>query len=124
MMDDPHLPSYDDAEKMKGAAHEAHALFENDAQVETSTDADFTELAVACRFAGLFAEKVRFAHSARSDRNLFADSRQARMQWKDSLRQAADEFAECWRRRNKTSGLDDVLRALFNAEDDITSGAS
>ena len=109
---------------MKGAAHEAHALFETDAQVETSTDADFAELAVACRFAGLFAEKVRFAHAARSDRNLFADSRRARMQWKDSLRQAADEFAECWRRRNKTSGLDDVLRALSSAGDDMSERVS
>ncbi|MCH8149927.1 MAG: family 20 glycosylhydrolase, partial [Planctomycetes bacterium] len=117
MIDDPHLPSSDDAQKMKGAAHEAQALFESECQVETPTDADFAELAVACRFAGLFAEKVRFAHAARSGRNALSREKKRRAQWAENLRLAGDEFAECWRRRNKQSGLDEVLRALSAAGD-------
>ncbi|MCH9035165.1 MAG: family 20 glycosylhydrolase [Planctomycetes bacterium] len=123
MIDDPHLPSYDDAEEMAGAAHEAQALFERELQVETPTEADFAELTIACRFVGLFAEKVRFAHAARSDGNAFSREKKQRGQWAENLRLAGAEFAECWRRRNKTSGLDDVLRALSTAEDDVTSRA-
>ncbi len=123
MIDDPHLPSCDDAEEMAGAAHDAQAWFESERQVETPTDADFAELTVACRFAGLFAEKVRFARAARSDKHAFSRERNGRARWAENLRLAGAEFAECWRRRNKTSGLDDVLRALAMAENDVTSGA-
>ena len=124
MIDDPHLPSCDDAEKMAAAAEQAQALLETKRQVETPTDADFAELTVACRFAGLFAEKVRFAHTAQSDKNAFSHERKARAQWAENLRLAGTEFADCWRRRNKTPGLDDVLRALSAAGDDMVEGVS
>ena len=124
IIDDPHLPSCDDADRMAGSAHEAQALFQTDGQIQTPTDADYAELAVACRFAGLFAEKVRFAHAARSDKNAFSRERKQRGQWAENLRLAGDEFAECWRGRNKTSGLDDVLRALSAAGDDMLTGVS
>lgn len=124
MIDDPNLPSCDDAEKMAGAARDAQALFQTAGQVQTPADADYAELAVACRFEGLFAEKVRFARAARSDKNAFSREKKRRARWADDLRLAGDDFAECWRRRNKQSGLDDVLRALSAAGDDMLAGVS
>jgi hypothetical protein len=65
-----------------------------------SIRADFAELAVACRFAALFAEKAGDTVGP---------------QWTDGLRQAASDFASNWKVRYKPSGLRDILEALERA---------
>ena len=83
---------------------------------------DLQELATACRFTGLLAEKITLAHRGKCGSGRFETSEQARRVWAEKLSEAGNAYAACWQARNKPSGLDDILRALSSAADDRLSG--
>ena len=41
--------------------------------------------------------------------------------WSQELQTLAEAYGKHWNARNKPSGLDDILRALQNAADDVRS---
>ncbi len=89
------------------------------APAEGYIDHDLTELALACRFVELFAEKVAFAHLTRMAPASNPGVRKDGNAWAEKLMEAANAYADCWRARNKPSGLHEILRALSAAADDV-----
>ena len=83
---------------------------------------DLCELSVACRFTELFTVKATLAHLIGGGGDEIARAKAERTRWADQLAEAAQEYATCWRARNKESGLDEVLRALAAVADEIRAG--
>jgi hypothetical protein len=48
-----------------------------------------------------------------------AASRSARHAWSDRLLEAAEAYSTCWQKRNKRSGLPDVMEALKRVADEM-----
>ena len=91
------LPRPADAEKAAEAAGRARQILESKRPPDHVPAQDDRELALACRFTELFAQRV----AGRHDRN-----------WKDALREAARCYSECWGARNKPLRLADVTAKL------------
>lgn len=116
---DPSLPTRDEAAEAGYSAHEFQCWCERFRGSDSPDPHDLAELSLACRFTELFTEKIAFAHRATSPptESQFVD--EERHAWGEKLMEAARAYAECWRARNKPSGLDDILRALTHASDDV-----
>jgi hypothetical protein len=80
---------------------------------------DLRELALAARFTELFADKVAFAHHIRTPASGGVRTRDDRHTWGEELMEASGAYADCWRAGCKPSGLDDILRALSSAADEL-----
>jgi len=86
------------------------------------TARDFRELDVACGFVSLFADKVAMAPRWRSThRDSDADSAS---DWAERVADAATVYGECWHARNKACGVNDVLKTLTDAADDLRNRGS
>jgi len=104
--DDATLPTAEDAECAAESACNAIRHFASLTSSDAIDPRDVAELTLACRFTGLFAEKILFARQ--SGQTDFADR----------LTAAGLAYADSWRARNKPSGLRDILDALrFVAND-------
>jgi hypothetical protein len=117
--DDPGIPDLEQAERAKESAREALRLCEQFGAASDGCGRDFNELTLACRFSELLAEKITIAHQAvkvSSNRDV---ARETGRTWTDRLAEAADAYADCWRLRNKPSGLADILRILAARGDEI-----
>jgi hypothetical protein len=125
--DDPTLMDVESALESTEWAQQAMRMTEaaataqsDDASRGSGASIDLRELAVACRFQQLWAEKTMFAGDARAGkvgRNLMA-----RRAWADRLAEACPTYGGCWLRRNKASGLGDILAALDRAAEDVRDG--
>jgi len=116
---DPTLPSLDAAARLQSAAAEAKGRF---APVEASlphTRTDLNELASACRFCELLAEKIVFARSASAQNS---KEKSARQSWTEAVLGEAAAFASYGSVRYKPSGLADIQRALETVADDALRG--
>ncbi len=114
---DPTLPSLEVVEESNHYADEAQKWLSRVVPSNERSKADLRELATACRFQELFADKVTFAHHHRAAN--VGPTQKERDRWIGELAHAVRAYADCWLARNKPSGLDDVLAALSNAADDI-----
>jgi hypothetical protein len=109
IIDDPTLPTVDEAMGARQSAQDARAEFEKYAVADHSAQQDLRELSTACLFKELFADRVLHARQAGEVGN---ESVGGKAKWAERLTDAARAYADCWRARNKESGLVDVLRAL------------
>jgi len=82
---------------------------------------DLRELSLACRFTRLFAEKAIAAIESRDGKAAEVRGQIDMDSWRRKLASAAEEYGDVWRRRNKPSGLNDILRALDRAGRDFQS---
>jgi hypothetical protein len=113
--DDPMLPTIAEADRAAESARRAADLLKHVAPTGFADPRDGNEFIIACEFTELFARKVRLARSAGfSGRDLPASGH-----WPERLPRASDAFAQCWRARNKPSGLRDILNALAVIADDL-----
>jgi hypothetical protein len=117
IVDDPTLPSVDEADQSADASRQALRRLESMDRAHVTDFRDLDEWIVACRFCELFADKVRLAHQLRaassSTRTFGSGSRAAaERQFADHIAHATESYAACWRARNKPSGLPDVVAAL------------
>lgn len=117
--DDSTLPDREHMESARQSARELHTWCERMIAVGGGDVRDLTELAVAARFMELFAEKMAIARQVTSSAEDSGSLRNQRRAWAEELSAAAAVYADCWRTRNKPSGLDDVLRALSVAAQDV-----
>jgi hypothetical protein len=123
---DSSTPSVEQAQKAREAAKDAQGALESVAEYRTdaspsevSLEADFAELHLACRFAGLFAEKVAIAHGLGGSGVASEGVSPNRNDWADGLLDAGEKFASRWNHRNKPSGLVDIQDALREAAEDM-----
>ena len=122
MLDDPTLPSLDKASEAADAARATLRWFESVDRGTFADPCDLHELAVACRFSELLAEKVLFARSGRTAGSTGVGvlaSEDDRGTWADELAEAIDAYAQCWRARNKPSGLNDIVKSLERVAGDL-----
>ena len=117
--DDPTLPGLEQAEQIKEFAQRASRHCERLASEVKGKSDDLEELAVACRFSELLADKIAVARRLGTTNRNPKTARADRQAWADRLAEAARVYADCWRARNKPSGLADVLGALAAAGDEI-----
>jgi hypothetical protein len=83
---------------------------------------DLAELALAARFTELFAEKVVLVHNTGRSADGAPATQRVRDHLAERIAQAADAYAQCWRARNKETGLDEILRALSAVAEDLRTG--
>ena len=82
---------------------------------------DGRELQTACSFLDLFTAKVRFAHALREGQASWSRTQREREHWVEVLGVHQSAYVECWRARNKPSGLADILATLKTAALDIAN---
>jgi len=104
------LPTLEETDELGSAAEEARRWWQSPA-AQGADPADARELAAACRFSELFAEKVRLARAERPIEG-----------WSDQVAQASREYCDVWRIRNKPSGLQDIRAALRTVADETRPG--
>ncbi len=117
--DDPTLPDREHMESARQSANELRKWCERTITANGGDVRDLTELAIAARFTELFAEKMAIAHQLMECAKDSGSVPNQRRAWADELPAAAAAYADCWRARNKPSGLDDVLQALSVAAQDV-----
>ncbi len=115
IVSDPTLPTLGQAEQMRRASQEAERWFDAWSPSPSQDLSDIEELGLACRFSRLAADKISWAHQARSAPTALAQARSVRTAWAEDLERAGQAYADCWRRRNKPSGLQDIVAALRRA---------
>lgn len=113
----------EDIASMCAAAAKAKRFFSDHSSLESATQDDFVELHLACRFLDCFADKVEFAHAA-SRGNHGGSEGESIWHCFDDLIGMTRDFAACWLRRNKPSGLDDIRRALHAVREDLLTRAT
>jgi hypothetical protein len=102
-LEDPALPAVEKVGFIREAAGGARAWFEREPSSSSSVAQDFRELAVAARFAELFADRVTLLRCAGG---LDEDK------YKEALRETFRLYGELWITRNKPAGLGDIAAAL------------
>ncbi len=96
--DDPAMPSLEEAEAAAICAGRANDLLKS-----FSSGIDGDELVTACQATQLFRDKVRFAHRVSLDS----------IEIRERIENVRDGFVQCWNKRNKPSGLKDIV-AVFD----------
>ena len=109
IVNDPALPTVGEATATRQSAQEARAMFDQYHVTDGDVRQDLRELWTACLFKELFADRVLHAHQSNATGNEPAGMS---VEWAERLTDAAQSYADCWRARNKESGLVEVLRAL------------
>ncbi len=105
-------------EKTASAAHALQHWCGRSIEKTSGDSYDLEELALAARFTELLTEKLAFALGTENEPTRDSTSSTVRSVWAKRLGEAADTYADLWRRRTKPSGLEDILRALSAAADD------
>lgn len=115
--DDPSLPSTDLAVRSAAAAGDALGGLE-ELDAEGIMPDDIAELSLACRAMEFFAEKVAAAQEIRREAGALSMPGRSRGMRRrpeeiaESVDDFAHDYAAAWKRRNKLSGLWDILTAL------------
>ncbi len=120
MRRDPTLPSVDECDEMHRSAEQFLRWRQGVGPCEGATHQDLEELAVACRFTQLLTEKVAFAQDPHGDPGGRFGTKPHKA-WSERLLQEAGQYAELWRKRNKPSGLNDILHALQRTASEVWS---
>ena len=119
--DDPSLPTPDDAVEMRACASDLRRWCERESATPGAACQDLEELALAAHFSELFADKVTFVHEMGGAPSNVRDTPRDRNAWSEEVAEAARAYADCWRARNKPSGLSDILSALSAAAADVSA---
>ena len=114
--DDPTWPDPELVERAKTSAQKAQRCCEQLLSGTNRDSRDLGELVVACRFTDQLAGRVAMA---RQTGRISDDSTADRQAWADRLDEAANAYADCWRARNKPSGLNEILAALDKTADEV-----
>lgn len=123
------LPTLEQIEVTRRAAEEGGKRISEIAARMTSSDVDaairddLEELAVACAFTEILADKLTEAvtHSrsaAATPGNTEPMPPSEASAWGERIETVTERFAQCWMRRNKPSGLSDIITALAACADD------
>ncbi len=116
---EPTLPTVEEAHAAAEVAHAASCWCEKHRADVRPHDLDLAELELAATFTGLSASKLAMLAKRLPEYpgRTAADDRAAA--WADRITGAAQEYAEAWNRRNKSSGLRDIEGALRQAAEDL-----
>ena len=117
--DDPSLQSLREAERTEDAARELGQWCDRVISDPGACRQDIAELAVAAQFTELLARKVSLAHQVKAGVTEAFGMRESQRALADQLPAAADAYSDCWRARNKISGLNDILHALSSLREEL-----
>ena len=124
LQNEPGLPNEAELHQTAQAAAEAARWLEDRSGAVGTDQQDLRELLLACRFTELFVDKIRFARRSGANPPESTASPGQREAWAETLAALTDEFADCWRMRNKDSGLDDITRMLEDLGREIRPGGA
>lgn len=109
---DPHWPGVECAERIASAASDSRRALSEIPRSSVRDGIDYDELDIACRFLELFAERVLLRERSEMSDTSTGNSRGRIDEWAEKLNDATTTYAAVWNRRNKPSGLQDILAAL------------
>ncbi len=116
VVDEGLLPGADDLAQTLGAAQDLRSWCDSASDSWYGDRRDLAELRAAAWFAELFARKMAFAIHTNNGSDGKEPPPASHDAWAEELESAGLAFADCWRVRNKPSGLDDILRAIKGLE--------
>ncbi|MFQ5590387.1 MAG: glycoside hydrolase family 20 zincin-like fold domain-containing protein [Phycisphaerae bacterium] len=140
---EPALPTLEELEESHQASAAVQSHLERLASVIDSgavESCDLKELALACRFTGLLAEKLAYARRIPAGRGGHTAARHSGVDpsrgvrtgpsppgdanaWCDRLDEATRAYVDRWHVRNKSSGIGDICRALQTANAELGPSA-
>jgi len=112
---EPNLPDWDELNESQEAADTAHQWCRSLVGPSSPASSDLEELATACEFHALLAEKIRLMRG---------DPSEPRERWIEKLKSALTRYEKCWNARNKPSGLGDIVRVLQALKHEVASATS
>lgn len=114
MRDDPSLPSIEAAQASREHAIELHDWCLHAAASSPDNDEvqhDLQEMSVAAQFTALLCDKIMLLSNMHDARKTG--------EWLQRLDDAATQYADCWSKRYKPSGLNDIRHALSAVGHDL-----
>ena len=115
--EDATFPTMEMADRAAEAARRLRVILDDRREDSAASDLDRRELANACRFTELFADKIAIGHARSSG------SAEIARDFERNLKNAWEAYAAVWTDRNKPSGLADIGSALERVSADCESSA-
>ncbi len=115
---DTAVPDAENLKALQELARKAGDWWASPGMELCADEMDAREISLACRFLEIFGDKMLLTHSKACVRPRESNQRD---EWADRMRVACEDYAICWRERNKESGLNDILFALQNVEGEMRS---
>lgn len=112
VVDEGLLPGTDDLAHALNAAQDLKRWCDSVNDSWTGDRRDLAELRAASWFVELFVRKMNLAIPTKNGSSGPMPTPASRTAWADEIEQASVAFADCWRARNKSSGLRDIQRAI------------